>query len=83
MNKYTQPTEAVREYQRLNSLITRRINESNGPADRAFWVRLHEAKALEITAKFEVSMSELVDSWIEWTETVEAERELVRQGVSA
>jgi hypothetical protein len=79
MNKYTQPSTAVREYQRISHLVDRRIAERPDLDTKRFWLAQLQERATEIAEANGLTIFELVDQWEAWTEAVEAERELVRQ----
>ena len=79
MNTYTQPTAAVREYQRLQHLVNRRCNENQDLETKKFWVNVGYEKAAEIAQANNLTIFDLVDAWETWTETIEKEREEIRK----
>ncbi len=79
MNTYTQTTEAIREYQKLQHLVNRRIEETDNTDIKKFWVRLHAEKAAEIAQAHSLTIFDLVDQWETWAEAVEKEREAIRK----
>lgn len=79
MNTYTQPTAAVREYQRLQQLVNRRCNENKDLETKKFWVNVGYEKAAEIAQANNLTIFDLVAAWETWTETIEKEREEIRK----
>ena len=79
MNKYTQPTEAIREYQKLQHLVNRRIEETDNIDSKKFWVNLFFEKTKEIAQAHSLTIFDLIDQWETWAETVEKEREAIRK----
>jgi len=70
----------VMAYQKLQSVINRKISETNRPEDWRFWNnRLHNG-ATEIAETYGVSIFQIVDEWEIWGDAVEAEREIIRNG---
>lgn len=79
MNTYTQPTAAVREYQKLQHLANRRIAETDNTDIKKFWVSLHAETAAEIAQANNLTIFELVDAWETWTNAIEKERAEIRK----
>lgn len=67
-------THSVREYQKLVSLVNRRLAESSSIENTQFWHEFLHQRALEIASEANIGIFELVESWIEWTESVDAAR---------
>jgi hypothetical protein len=67
-------TPAVREYQKLQSVINSRIAETNQPAEWRFWNQRLHTQATEIASEYDLSVIELVDAWLEWCDKVDAAR---------
>ena len=79
VNTYTQPTAAIREYQKLQHLVNRRCRENDDLETKKFWVTLGYEKAAEIANTHSLTIFELIDAWETWTETIEKEREEIRK----
>ncbi len=79
MNTYTQPTAGVREYQKIQHLVNRRIQETDNTDIKKFWVNLHAEKAAEIAQANSLTIFQLVEAWETWTETIEKERAEIRK----
>ena len=67
-------THSVREYQKLVALVDRRIAENSSIESMQFWNSFQHQRALEIATEAGITIFQLVDSWIEWTESVDAAR---------
>jgi hypothetical protein len=75
MNKYTQPTEAVREFQKIHQLINRRMDEDNRPTSRQFWANVRFDKISKIAQTHSLTIFDLVHEWEAWDETVQRQRQ--------
>lgn len=60
---------AVIEFQKLNARINGKISQAS--SNRAYWVSYYDKCAKEICSKYEISISDLVDSWFSWVNAVE------------
>jgi len=74
MTTYTKATPAVMEYQRLTSVVDRRIEENNSLDSIRFWMNQLHTRGTDIAERHGVTIFELVDAWVAWTQTIDAER---------
>lgn len=67
----------VMAYQKLQSVIARKISETSRPEDWRFWnQRLHDG-ATEIAETYGVSIFQIVDEWESWAESVDIQRKRI------
>ena len=78
MTTYAQPTEAVREYQKLQHLVNRRCEERQDLETKKFWINIHNEKTAEIASAHGLTIFSLIEAWENWVEAVDKKRDEIR-----
>jgi hypothetical protein len=60
---------AVIEFQKLNAVVNNKIQQAG--SNKAYWTGYYNQRSNEISAKYGISVSDLVDSWVSWVDAVE------------
>lgn len=71
-----QKLSAVKEYQKINALIVRRIEETHNKDTRIAWVKHHNDCASEIAKRYGLTIEELIDAWLKWVQDIEITRKM-------
>lgn len=82
MTNDTVATPAVKAYQRLTSVIDRRLEEQPSLDATRFWLNQYHVRGTEIASEHGLTIFELVDAWVAWTKAIDAEREQDRKLLS-
>lgn len=79
--KVPAPSQAVREYQKINAIATRRLSETDNDKTITFWLDRLQQRANEISKEYNISVKQLFDDWEKWCASVYAAREKHAQSV--
>lgn len=60
---------AVIKFQKLNAVVNNKIQQAG--SNKAYWTDYYNQRSNEISAKYGISVSDLVDSWVSWVDAVE------------
>ena len=63
---------AVIEFQKLNAVVNNKIQQAG--SNKAYWTGYYNQRSNEISAKYGISVSDLVDAWVSWVDAVEQAR---------